>query len=122
MAVVVGCLLIAALLFSQVGPSQQTAGALIKRAAQAVLKSNPITRYIYTLYENARWALKFSDFLYWKSPSHRDVATWLVNNPPPLLNDLLSLQSWMLHYLAQICDYYNLPMCNKFAKLLEYVV
>ena len=121
MAVVVGCLLIAALLFSQVGLSQQTAGALITRAARAVLKSNPITRYIYTLYENAKWALDFSEFL-WTSPSHREVATWLVRNPPPLLDDLFSLQSWILDYLAQICDYYNLPRCKKSVKLVQYVV
>ena len=117
MAVVVKYLLIAALFFSQVGPSQQSAGALVIRVVHGLLKSNPITRYVYTVYENTRWALDFSNFL-WSSPTYREVATWLLQNPPPILNDL---PSWILNYLAQICDYYNLPICTKFAKLLQYV-
>ena len=121
MAVVVGCLLIAALLFSQVGPSQQSAGALVIRVAHGLLKSHPITRYAITLYENARWALDFYEFL-WTGPSHREVMTWLLQNPPPILNDLLSLPSWILNYFAQLCDYYDLPICTKSVKLLQYVV
>ena len=116
---VVGCLLIAALLLSQVGPSQQTAGALVIRTTHGLLKSHPITRYIYGIFENARWVWNFVDFL-WTGPPHKGVMAWLFENPPPILNDWLP--SWILDYIAESCDYYNLPACTKSVKLLQYVV
>ena len=119
MAVVVGCLLIAALLLSQVGPSQQDAGALVIRVAHTAAKWHPTTKIVYRIYDNTRWALNLLDFL-WTGPSHRAIMTWLVKNPPPLLTELMP--RILLDYLAQVCDYYDLPMCTNSAKLLQYVV
>ena len=119
MASVVGCLLIAALLLSQVRPSQQDARTVVEWTTHAAAKWHPTTKIVYRIYDNTRWALNLLDFL-WTGPSHSAVMTWLVKNPPPLLTEMMP--RIFLDYLAQFCDYYNLPMCTNSAKLLQYVV
>ena len=119
MAPVVGCLLIATLLLSQVGPSQQDARGLVEWTAHSAAKWHPTTKFVYRIYDNTRWALNLLEFL-WTGPSHGAVMTWLVKNPPPLLTELMP--RIVLDYLAQFCDYYNLPICTNSVKLLQYVV
>ena len=116
--------LIAALLFSQVGPSQQNARGLDARGlvewtAHSAAKWHPTTKFVYRIYDNTRWALNLLEFL-WTGPSHSAVMTWLVKNPPPLLTELMP--RILLDYLAQFCDYYNLPVCTNSVKLLQYVI
>ena len=119
MASVVKYLLIAALLLSHVGPSQQDARAVVKWTAHAAVKLHPTTKFAYRIYDNTIWALNLADFL-WTGPSHSAVLTWLVKNPPPLLTELMPRM--LLDYLAQFCDYYNLPICTNSVKFLQYVV
>lgn len=119
MASVVKYLLIAALLLSQVGPSQQDARAVVEWTAHTAAKWHPTTKIVYRVYDNTRWALNLVEFL-WTGPSHSAVLTWLVKNPPPLLTELMP--RILLDYLAQFCDYYNLPICTNSVKFLQYVV
>ena len=119
MASVVKYLLIAALLLSQVGPSQQDARAVVEWTAHAAVKWYPTIKSVYRIYDNTRWALNLVEFL-WTGPSHSAVLTWLVKNPPPLLTELMP--RILLDYLVQFCDYYNLPICTNSVKFLQYVV
>ena len=111
MAFVVNFLLIAALLHGQVGPSQQDARTYVERAAHAAAKWHPPTKFVYRI--------NLLEFL-WTGPSPGVVMTWLVKNPPPLLTELMP--RILLDYLAEFCDYYNLPICTNSVKLLQYVV
>ena len=119
MAFVVNFLLIAVLLHGQVGPSQQDARTLVEQAAHAAAKWHPTTKFVYRIYDNTRWALNLLELL-WTGPSPGVVMTWLVKNPPPLLTELMP--RILLDYLAEFCDYYNLPICTNSVKLLQYVV